>query len=147
MSSTLLKLVYMNFKDWIMGKFLEWEKETGKRQSFSAYGRYLGIKQSTFSQWLNGSSVPSYENAVSISLKVGEQVYDVLGYARPVEVFPFALRSALESARVKIIEAGVSGDSPEAESIIISAMNAAGYTLIPTSKDESENNSTATPFR
>jgi hypothetical protein len=46
MSSILIKLEYMEFKDWLVDKFLELEKTQPKRQPYVAFARYLGVKQS-----------------------------------------------------------------------------------------------------
>lgn len=73
----------VEFKDWLRGKFLEWEKGTGKRQSYSAFARYLGVKQSTVSQWLSGNYPPSRENVKLLAQKLGYDVYIALGLVRP----------------------------------------------------------------
>ena len=132
----------MEFKEWLNRKFLEWEKDQGRRMSYSAFSRYLGMKQTTFSQWINGNVVPGLENANIIAEKLGNEVYEVLGYAvpgdpDPWEGFPPTVRSALESARDKIIDLGVTGDSPEALAVVIEAMRAAGFKQISKAEHES----------
>lgn len=71
------------FKDWLMGKFIEWEKTQPRRQSYSAFARYLNVKQSSLSQWMAGSYDPEDENIEKIAEKLGEETYDALGLPRP----------------------------------------------------------------
>ena len=121
-----------------MGKFVEWEKTQPRRQSYSAFSRYLGIRQTTFSQWINGNGIPSYEKAVIIAKKLGDEVYGVLGFAVPDSdvLFPAFLRIALEEARDKIVQQGLSGDSPEAVTIITDALSKRGFRLISKTEDD-----------
>jgi len=73
----------MEFKDWLMEKFLEWEKQQTRRQTYSSFSRYLGIKQNTFSQWMAGNYVPSRENADQLANRLGNEIYEVLGMKAP----------------------------------------------------------------
>lgn len=62
-----------------MNRFLEWEKGTGQRQSYSAFARYLGVKQSTLSQWLTGNYPPNIEHVRILAEKLGSDIYSVMG--------------------------------------------------------------------
>lgn len=130
--------MFMEFKDWILQKFLEWERTKPRRQSQAAFARYLGINPSSMSQYLSGDFEPRDGNLQKIADKLGAEVYTVLGFDEP-DPFPERLRLALESARDTIISRGLVGDSPEAEKVIIDAMSAAGYRLIVTKDDPSTN--------
>lgn len=79
----LIKYDMPEFKDWLMGKFIEWEKTQPRRQSYSAFARYLNVKQSSLSQWMAGSYDPEDENIEKIAEKLGEETYDALGLPRP----------------------------------------------------------------
>jgi len=130
----------MNFSEWILGKFAEWERDQPRRQSYSAFARYLEVKQTTLSAWINGGIIPSYEKAGLIADKLGDEVYLILGYEPPgstVSAFPFAVRSALESAMSRITAAGLDADSPDAQRIFDDAMIALGYRKISNLDDES----------
>jgi transcriptional regulator with XRE-family HTH domain len=133
----------MEFKDWVLQKFLEWEKDTGHRQSFSAFARYLGVKTASLTQWRLGEYTPTGMNLLKIAEKLGNGVYGVLGYPIPnepnLDSLPPRLKSALEESRDRIIEAGVAGDSKEAESILIETMAKFGYNLTSQHDDESVN--------
>lgn len=68
-----------NFSGWLNEKFLEWEKSKGSRQNYSAYARYLGVKQPTLTRWLNDDNPPEGENLSKLADKYGVEVFDVLG--------------------------------------------------------------------
>lgn len=121
-----------------MRKFVEWEQTQPRRQSYSAFARWLGVKVPTMAQWRVGNNLPSYDMATLLADKLGAEVYDVLGFARPTDLldgFPPRIREALLSAREIIISRGLSGDSPEAVAVITEAMRAAGYRLILTNDE------------
>ena len=105
-----------------MGKFIEWEQAQPRRQSFSAFARYLGIRQTTFSQWITGNGIPSYEKAMILAQKLSDEVYDVTGYARPGDSVPPEVRAVLEGALIVIRERGLATNSPEAMEVIIAAL-------------------------
>jgi hypothetical protein len=64
-------------------KFLQYQQETGTRQTLKSFAVYLEVKPTTLSNWLNTSSIPNYEACVNISSKLGPEVFDVCGYRRP----------------------------------------------------------------
>jgi transcriptional regulator with XRE-family HTH domain len=73
----------MDYNRWLMDKFVEWERKKGQRQSYSAFARYLGVKQSSLSQWLAGNYPPSRENVEKLAEKLGPEIYDIMGMERP----------------------------------------------------------------
>lgn len=68
-----------------MGKFIAWEKTQTRRQSYSAFARYLGVKQASLSQWMNGNYTPTGDNLVKVAAVLGPEVYKVLGLVSPDE--------------------------------------------------------------
>jgi transcriptional regulator with XRE-family HTH domain len=50
--------------------------------SDTVIARRLGIKQATFSSWINGVRTPDYHSAILLAEKLGPGVFDVLGYPR-----------------------------------------------------------------
>ncbi len=76
-------LVMGKFSEWLMDRFVEWEKSQARRQSYSAFARYLGVKQASLSQWIIGNYVPTGENVKRLAEKLGVEIYDVLGLPRP----------------------------------------------------------------
>ena len=126
----------MEFKDWLMDKFLEWEKtQTNGRSNYSNFARYLGIGVNNYAQWRSGNNLPSIEKARILAEKLGYEVYEILGYSAPIESptlaeFPEPIRSALLSASETIRTSGIKGDSPEAWAIVTEAMSKLGYIQI-----------------
>lgn len=121
----------MEFKDWLMDKFVSWERTQTRRQSFSAFARYLDVKQASLSQWMNGSYTPTGENLIKVANKLGSEVYRVVGLPAPdLDNVPPGARLAYEVASERVKELGVPADSPQAEQIFIEEMSKAGYKLI-----------------
>ncbi len=85
----------INFKEWLMIKFIEWEAKQKRRQSYAAFARYLNVSQPTMSHWLSGSNPPDEINTIKLSIKLGIEVYDVLGRPRPLP-FVYKLESLYE---------------------------------------------------
>ena len=73
----------MEFSDWIRNKFLEWERERGSRQSYSEFARYLGVKQTTLSQWMRGGFEPKGEYVDRLAVHLGTEIYGILGIGEP----------------------------------------------------------------
>ncbi len=69
---------------WLNERFLEWERAQGKRQTVSAFARYLGVPQSSLSSWMAGAYAPSGENLFLIASKLGAGIYDILELPRPL---------------------------------------------------------------
>lgn len=67
-----------SYDQWIMDRFIEWERGEPRRQSYSAFARYLDVNQSSLSQWIAGSYPPSGENVVKIADRLGYEIYDIL---------------------------------------------------------------------
>lgn len=71
------------YKDWLMQKFVQWEKRQTRRQSFSAFARYLGVSQSSLSQWMAGTYPPTGDNIDKIAAKLGDEIYLLVGELPP----------------------------------------------------------------
>lgn len=65
------------------GKFLEWQVESGYRRTQTEFAKYLGVAPGTLSHWMNGIRKPDYENCLTLSKKLGAEVFDICGYIRP----------------------------------------------------------------
>jgi transcriptional regulator with XRE-family HTH domain len=125
--------------DYFEKNYLQYQLKHG-RCSQDKYAKLLGFSKGYLNQLLEGKKTTLGYHAALFVARFTEdyEILDILGYDRPVNPFPSRLSSALESARLKIIEAGISGESPEASMIIDEAMKAAGYRLISTTDKESE---------
>jgi hypothetical protein len=74
-----------NFKTWLENQFLDWQKRMGGRRPAGEFAKWLGFENATVNQWLNGHRRPTRGNAQVLALKLGLEVYDVLGLPRPDE--------------------------------------------------------------
>lgn len=71
---------------WLFEKFSEWEKSTGRRQTYSAFAKYLGVTQPSLSQWLAGNYPPQGDNLRKIAEKCGTEIYELLGLGVPPDL-------------------------------------------------------------
>jgi len=76
----------MNVAEWLNAKFLEWERNEGKRKTMVQFAEYLGVAQPSLSAWATGKYVPKGQNLAKIAEKLGYEIYDVLGISRPMPV-------------------------------------------------------------
>jgi len=76
----------MNVAEWLNAKFLEWERNEGKRKTMVQFAEYLGVAQPSLSAWATGKYVPKGQNLAKIAEKLGYEIYDVLGIPRPMPV-------------------------------------------------------------
>lgn len=74
------------FALWFERKFVEWEAEAGHRRTVSEFAEWLNIPRSLCSRYLTGSRSPSRKNVDLIAIRLGPEVYDLLGLQRPDEV-------------------------------------------------------------
>ncbi len=63
----------MTIPSYLNDQFRAWEKSTGRKQTVSAFARWLGIKQPTLNR--------------SLARKLGPKIYDVAGHPRPDDLF------------------------------------------------------------
>lgn len=77
-------LIMTTFSDWLQLKFEEWEKSRGRRrQSYTAFARYLGVTQPSLNRWLMGDVLPDAKSVQILSEKLGYEIYDVLNIEPP----------------------------------------------------------------
>jgi transcriptional regulator with XRE-family HTH domain len=68
---------------WLDNKYLEWQTQEEERKTVIEFADYLGVNRSLLSYWMNGAREPSDENKLKIALKLGFEIYDILGKDRP----------------------------------------------------------------
>lgn len=73
----------MSFKEFLFEKFLDWQREVG-RKSQKDFAEYLGVPPTSYSTWINTNSKPGDEYIPILAKKLGDEVYDILGRARPL---------------------------------------------------------------
>lgn len=75
---------YPPFSAWLDQRYLEWQNRQGGSRSLLEFGKHLGVKQSTLSQWINGRRVPQDKEIIdALAFKLGDEIYDVLDLPRP----------------------------------------------------------------
>lgn len=72
-----------SFRDWINQKFIEWEKQSGRRRTLNQFADYLGVSRVIVSMWMNGTRTPSRDNASLLAQTFGPEIYDILNLPRP----------------------------------------------------------------
>jgi len=68
--------------EWLNEQFKKWSDAVGAEMNTSAFARYLGVPQPSLTRWLNGGPIRG-DNILKLALKLGPEIYDVLGEKRP----------------------------------------------------------------
>ena len=71
------------FSRWLEQKYLDWQSERGRRVLLQEFADWLGISKQLLSHYLNGRNVPNGPTVTKLADKLGPEIYDVLGLARP----------------------------------------------------------------
>lgn len=62
-----------------------WKWQAGdRRKNLILFSEYLSVEYGALSAWMNGTRKPNRENVDKLSEKLGLEVYDIAGYARPM---------------------------------------------------------------
>lgn len=72
-----------SIKQWLIDKFLEWQAQSGEIKSQREFADYLGVGNTSLSNWISGYRLPTGENIARLASKLGPEIYDQLGLARP----------------------------------------------------------------
>lgn len=96
---------------WLDGAYLDWQKREGGSRSVTEFAEYLEIPLPTVNHWINGTrNNLASENIFKLAVKLGLEVYDVLGLPRPNPILfgvqaNFGLFTELELKRIaQIVE-------------------------------------------
>jgi len=68
---------------WLQAQFAEWQSAQPGRTSLSAFADYLGLDRTYLHKFAHGQHRPSRLNAIKIAARLGPEIYDLLGQARP----------------------------------------------------------------
>ena len=99
-----------NFANWLDKKFLDWQQRQGGSRTALEFAEWLGFANATVNQWLNGNRRPERGNVYLLALKLGLEIYDVLGMPKPdeglyqVDVHWHKLKDEEKAAINKIIQ-------------------------------------------
>lgn len=73
-----------DFAKWLERKYIDWLREKGEIASQREFAEYIGIEPMNLSNYLNAKRrMPDPDSVMKIAEKLGPEVYDVLGLARP----------------------------------------------------------------
>ncbi len=75
----------MKFAQYLELKFIEWQRQQGGRKTVLDFSNYLGIAQTTASQYMNGNRIPQGESVNKLARILGIEIYDSLDLPRPDE--------------------------------------------------------------
>jgi len=128
--------------NWLTKKFLEWQLIQGRSVNQAEFAEYLGVVPSTYSTWINTDQTPGKHSAILISAKLGPEICELLGMEQPnvlpMDQLPHQVRDRLEAAVYEVNSElgsrGLSGDSPEAEDIVIEIFEKHGFRYTKTTK-------------
>ena len=67
---------------YLNAEFLKYINKKGRYTSMSTWSRYLGVSNTSMSQWMNAHRLPVGKNAHALGDKLGPKVYDILGMPR-----------------------------------------------------------------
>ncbi len=59
------------------------EAKQKRRVKLGEYADWLGIDQASYSLWANKKRLPSRANCAKIAEKLGPEIFDIMGFARP----------------------------------------------------------------
>ena len=110
----------MEFQQWLLQKYLDWQAEQGKPMTETKFAQYLGVRQQSLSGWLRGYYKPNGYKAINaLVAKLGPEVYTLLDAEEPlppeleevanrmakmVAVMPESYRSVVYEAIEQMIE-------------------------------------------
>jgi len=69
----------ITFAKWFEHQYLEWQASTESRQTIDDFAKWLGFKRPTVNLWMNGNTTPGRASADRLALKLGCDVYKLLG--------------------------------------------------------------------
>ena len=73
----------MKFNEWLEKNFVEWMAQAGKVRTQADFAEWLGIHKTQLNMYLTGNRTPTGENVDKLAAKLGPEIYDLLGLARP----------------------------------------------------------------
>lgn len=72
------------FANWLEVQFINWMRERGEVTTQREFAEYLGLDQVQLSHYINERrKKPDKKSLIKLADKLGPEVYDVLGLARP----------------------------------------------------------------
>lgn len=74
-----------SFKDWFEGKYIDWRNSRSRKDKsgIRTFALWIGLKQQTVDNYINGKRVPKGRELDMIAEKLGLEAYDAAGEERP----------------------------------------------------------------
>jgi transcriptional regulator with XRE-family HTH domain len=72
----------MTMKDFLSREYWKWQAGN-RNKKLIQFAEYLGVEYGALSAWMNGTRKPKKDNVAKLSEKLGIEVYDIAGLARP----------------------------------------------------------------
>lgn len=120
--------------EFLTRKYLEYQLAQGKPVYVREFAEYLGVPPTSYSNWINTGITPSARYIDKLAAKLGTEVYDVVGMARPGETIPIdhlptVVQHQLSEfvAELSLALSGVDPESVEAMEITRSVMDKFGF--------------------
>jgi transcriptional regulator with XRE-family HTH domain len=76
------------FGEFLNKKHVEYNNQIGRPAKMKEFAAYLDVPPTSYSNWVNSGSVPSLTYVNKMAKKLGMEVYDAAGYARPTPQLP-----------------------------------------------------------
>lgn len=83
----------MTFPNWLEQKYIEWMATEKRRRTLTAFAEWLDVSQPLISRYMAGQVMPNEENVHKIAARLGPEVYDLLGLARPDPLIQYITRN------------------------------------------------------
>lgn len=68
---------------WLERKYLDWQREGGKRASLTAFAKHLGISRDMLNNWMLRKRTPEKASLELLGSKLGWDIYEIVGEPRP----------------------------------------------------------------
>ncbi len=77
-----------NFSKLLQSKYNQWLSQKNDEYGYSwrEFARYLGVRQTTISNWLRAGYLPSYEKAIILADKLGAEVFEAIKQDKMEEI-------------------------------------------------------------
>lgn len=79
-SDELIPKEFSPFQEFLIQRFMEFERKAGRPVSENTFARYLGVSSGNWNAWKWGTRVPEYASAILLAEKLGPEVFEILGY-------------------------------------------------------------------
>ena len=98
------------FAEFLTKAHLREQNRRGKTMNQNDFVKWLGVKNTSYSSWINEIRLPTGNNVHLLAAKLGPEVYDILGLPRQMPADPEAEEilnlylSLTDTDRVKLLE-------------------------------------------